>query len=707
MKRILPFLLIFVSGISYAQNMSYHSFQFFEDYLVARTYNGNKYSIDSIIKTSNIYDYIDKNIFIAIKKDSNKNITDAKISWDESNYDNDLWDILKVEYTGDNLFKTYTYLHNFYNRFDTMLAIKWDKKRNIIMSLKSDEKECYTNNPPSAQKTNYLYNDKNQKIKTNILVKWTYNCQNRPLDKWVDSYNIDYLYENDLLKEENHTSANIYTSGIKKDTFTLDLKPYRKAFYSYYDDNKLHTYTYKYWDNNDNGWKIHLEDTYSYPGDTIVKQRRFWIDSIQNWKNIYNIKTRLKNDHEEKTEQRWNDSLLIWENRFHEYYISSQVSGYYDKITEIWNKDENNWKYFASDKYFYQGDTLVRLQEHPQYSDKKELFVFDQNGNLTNHTLFHKLDNEEWKWNQKTINKYNEYNNITDSYTRYNYKNRFVKIKYYWDNQSKTPKNLLVDPDNQWNVGFWYITSPDSDSKRYKFSTHRISIGGFDYYQLLFSNDEIGNNWSNTTEFYREENGKIWKYNNHQGELLYDFTLEKGDTFSSDLLNGFKLIVEKTDSFELLNGEKRKALLLYCSNEPDTVNHSYYGLRTWVGGIGDLNGLLSVCNSCLYDNNTDLLCYYYDNEMLYSSDSHSYCWTAATLESFVNKTVIFPNPANSTININPVYNIKNITIYDNYGRKIKIFSTRNIDISRLKQGQYYIKIQYLNGKIENFRFIKN
>ncbi|HEB62252.1 MAG TPA: T9SS type A sorting domain-containing protein, partial [Bacteroidetes bacterium] len=242
-------------------------------------------------------------------------------------------------------------------------------------------------------------------------------------------------------------------------------------------------------------------------------------------------------------------------------------------------------------------------------------------------------------------------------------------------------------------------------SRRYRFSPGATKINGLDYYQLLFSNEESGYEWQGDALFFREDSQKVWIYNNGTEKLLYDFALEKGDTFRTDNQDDIYLIVADTDSIELLNGEKRKAIHLYCSNETDTVNYPWYGLQTWVEGIGYLSGILSENSYCMTDNTNTLLCFYNNGEMLYSNPDHTYCWTSGVEDFPEEEAIIFPNPIHDYLRFSADTNIdwQKMVILDMFGNKvfsknISGYVQDQIDISILPAGTYVLKITDTSNK---------
>ncbi len=74
-------------------------------------------------------------------------------------------------------------------------------------------------------------------------------------------------------------------------------------------------------------------------------------------------------------------------------------------------------------------------------------------------------------------------------------------------------------------------------------------------------------------------------------------------------------------------------------------------------------------------------------------------WVTTSINNTNNfKTLtIFPNPANKNIQINTVYSIKNINIYDFTGKLVKNTTNTNIDITDLEKGIYIVKLETENN----------
>jgi len=228
------------------------------------------------------------------------------------------------------------------------------------------------------------------------------------------------------------------------------------------------------------------------------------------------------------------------------------------------------------------------------------------------------------------------------------------------------------------------------------------------------------------TGLIREENKKtyfIYPHPNNTIEtLLYDFSLETGDTLfqvraiiyenpfdSLDIgyfLDTAYYLVEKCDTI-IFNGEPRKRMML-------AIDYSY--VDTVIETIGSLSGLLSpLCYDCT--GFRELLCYTLNGELLYKNPKYSECYynnlsTLPTIEQSIFS--IFPNPATHTLFITSENEkISKIDIFDITGRNVynKRFenysSKYEITVSGLLTGLYFIQIKTEKGQTLSYKFLKN
>ncbi len=271
---------------------------------------------------------------------------------------------------------------------------------------------------------------------------------------------------------------------------------------------------------------------------------------------------------------------------------------------------------------------------------------------------------------------------------------------------------ILVNTPNVWYQSASSMTSPDIRSTRYKLSYYLIK-NNFAF-GVLKSDEETGENWDTTEILLRQIGNKVWMYEDNNDppdydyKLLYDFSLVKGDTFRSEIFedNDIFLLVEETDTITLSDGSKRKRLMLSCNNEPDTVNFSGYGLRTWIEGIGDTRGLLSVAGSCMTDQNTSLLCFHQKGDLLWDNPDRDGCWLSGTKEIVENRFIISPNPAQNKILVKlwEGAELDRWAIYNITGQMVKsgnIKSSETFTINGLKEfesGLYFLQLKDSSGK---------
>lgn len=204
-----------------------------------------------------------------------------------------------------------------------------------------------------------------------------------------------------------------------------------------------------------------------------------------------------------------------------------------------------------------------------------------------------------------------------------------------------------------------------------------------------------------------------FQFNTNEERLLYDFSLEIGDTatvMTTEECNndgsGFtSLKVLNIDSLELIDGSKRKRWFLEDINNGDEVY--------WIEGIGSEFGLYmpSCPRTALHMFEYSLLCFFEDETHLYQQQNQTTCsvfWTSSTdeLDMKENGFVVFPNPASDELNIELNKEITGkLVVYDAKGLEVlnKKFTGDNlkVNIESLSKGVYYLKINSLNLKAVN------
>lgn len=267
-------------------------------------------------------------------------------------------------------------------------------------------------------------------------------------------------------------------------------------------------------------------------------------------------------------------------------------------------------------------------------------------------------------------------------------------------------EKILVNTPNVWYQS--NLSDSGIASSRYKLGYYLIK--NCYAFGLLKSDEETGEKWDTTGILFRQVGDKVWTYKDkgeadpleYEYSLLYDFSLEVGDTFRSKIFgdNEFYLLVEEVDSVVLEDGSSRKRLKLSCSNETDTINFSHYGLRTWIQGVGDTRGLIAVSTNCLKDQNTSLLCFKQKGNQVWNNYSGYGCWIVGIDDIAKKSFNVYPNPVENilTVQFQNWHNIIDWRIYDIEGREIK--SGRNINtdtfiitgLNALGSGVYFLHV---------------
>lgn len=212
---------------------------------------------------------------------------------------------------------------------------------------------------------------------------------------------------------------------------------------------------------------------------------------------------------------------------------------------------------------------------------------------------------------------------------------------------------------------------------------------------------------------------KVYFRNFDSEIVLYDFTLEAGDTiyYSTNLhynMDYYK-VVDAVDSI-LVSGQYRKRWFL---------TNSFFGMSDiWIDGIGSV-----FRYGLLYPNLPDIVldgstpcfgCFSYDTILYVDSDHCSgTCpcteWLVETQENHENNNEIslFPNPVKNTLTIEfdankEVYQYLELFTYNaKLIRTTKINSKKmEIDFSKLNNGVYFLKF-IANEKTVIKRIIKN
>ena len=194
----------------------------------------------------------------------------------------------------------------------------------------------------------------------------------------------------------------------------------------------------------------------------------------------------------------------------------------------------------------------------------------------------------------------------------------------------------LVDTNKVWNVVSCLNFGP-CGTTTFQFGGDTI-IGNYYYKKLIINNVSWFLNIFPVPIAAREDlnTNKIYFHDGSNEYLGYDFSLSKGDTFTTNFTGcSRQMIVDSIDMITLLNGELRKRI-------------RFSGSDTWIEGIGSLSGLTnSGYNYCTVDIYLDLNCFKENDTLKYQNTSFTDCfYNTLDVQELYSKNFVkvMPNP---------------------------------------------------------------
>ncbi|MDY6393364.1 MAG: T9SS type A sorting domain-containing protein [Bacteroidales bacterium] len=197
----------------------------------------------------------------------------------------------------------------------------------------------------------------------------------------------------------------------------------------------------------------------------------------------------------------------------------------------------------------------------------------------------------------------------------------------------------------------------------------------------------------------REENQKVFVYNSYGERLLYDYSLNIGDTFACSYDLSMKVI--SIDTLDILiNGQRCRKWSFGYYWEGDTTNlFTMSDGVEWIEGLGSTKGLLfyDVASTLIAGGgymNGRLRCYEYEEELIYHKESSDDCENHLLGIGVVDKEslLLYPNPAKKSITLEAM---EDIFIYNSLGQMVRQIPNpkgkTTISISELPKGIYYLK----------------
>lgn len=257
----------------------------------------------------------------------------------------------------------------------------------------------------------------------------------------------------------------------------------------------------------------------------------------------------------------------------------------------------------------------------------------------------------------------------------------------------------LVQENNEWTTLIVIQSGPYPWDTTFWTDNYRLSgdtvINNQTYTKLYKSQEEFPINW-NYCAGLREENQKVWRIgtNNYPEMLIYDFTLNLGDTIN--LWDEDPMIVDSIVN-KPINNENRKHIYFSYPGYPSLS-------ELWIEGIGSNRGILEPGSGTFEGGSSWFLCMKENGAIIYSNPNYNSCFLITEIEE-INYSLIeaYPNPAEDLIKISNLENIRieSISLFDLSGQKIRDFdkSKTELDLSRISTGIYLLKLSYANSEI--------
>ena len=209
-----------------------------------------------------------------------------------------------------------------------------------------------------------------------------------------------------------------------------------------------------------------------------------------------------------------------------------------------------------------------------------------------------------------------------------------------------------------------------------------------------------------------EENSKVYYWNDERFKLMYDFSLDVGDTLDieTEYDNCFYSSAIVVDSIKTVNIEGEDLKVQYLSYtafyESEYSEKVSYKITEKIGiesqfifrhycGLSDNFAYEGL--RCYSDNNiTYINKWWADHYTNIKCDSLIYDPTSEIIKEMKNEICVFPNPVKDILNINFIIKAKGIEIYNLFGEKIIQYPVHtnfvSIDLSKYSKGVYLIKI---------------
>lgn len=267
----------------------------------------------------------------------------------------------------------------------------------------------------------------------------------------------------------------------------------------------------------------------------------------------------------------------------------------------------------------------------------------------------------------------------------------------------------MVDTGKVWHIAEC-MNSSVCGSNRYSFGSD-TTIGGHVYKLLIANYDSsiVGNTYEPIA--MREDTAakQVFFYQTNGEKLIYDFSLNPGATYNTTIdYCDMIVMVDIVDSVTLLNGEKRKRMLVTLTfNGGGCLFGSYQ--ESWIEGIGSEMGPTRAGYYLIAaDISANLICFEENDTLKYYNNYYGSCtaWTVGVNDiSSKNNLSILPNPFHTTSQLELKNYFENavMRIYNSFGKNVMqqniISKTTTISREGLSDGIYFYQLISNEGNV--------
>ena len=270
---------------------------------------------------------------------------------------------------------------------------------------------------------------------------------------------------------------------------------------------------------------------------------------------------------------------------------------------------------------------------------------------------------------------------------------KLLETEKYWD-IAYTSGGTICNID--YDMAYRYFISGDTlitGNNYYLFSRYHMSSASVNPYCPPFVVDTIS---QVHTLLLREDTTtkQVFVFANSQDHLMYDFSLDSGDTLQSAFAGGDSiLIIDSVITSLFPDGTNRKIFYL-------NSGHSY------IEGMGATNGLGEPFTT-YFEESFWLMCVKQNGINLYGQQPYCDSYFIGITDPTENVFLLKPNPTSSSITLNmpPLQGDAEVCIFNSLGEQViklkvckAVTSEVRIDVAHLPAGLYLVKMNNYSGK---------